>query len=76
MSVIGAEIKALVSRHFLEPDEYVRLYVFDKVTQVDRTIGVGKSGCHCYFSGHLLTPKASHFKQSVIVARGGKDGWD
>jgi hypothetical protein len=74
--VVGAEVKALGSPHFLEPDEYIRLYVFDKVAQVDRAVSVWKSGCDRYLSGHLFDSKGIQFQTSVIVTRREKDGWD
>jgi hypothetical protein len=60
MRVVGAEEKALGARHFLETDENIRLYIFDQVTQVDRTVGVWKSGRNRQFpsfQGHLFDSK-------------------
>jgi hypothetical protein len=43
VSVIGAEVKALVAAHFLEANPYIGLKIFHQMAYMNRTICIGQS---------------------------------
>jgi len=69
MGIVGAYVITGVSHEPLKSDPYIGLYIFHQVTDMDRSIGVGKRagnqnspgggiivgiGCHGMFFGLLL----------------------
>jgi hypothetical protein len=66
MCIVSANVPALVANHFLVTHPDVRLDIFDKVAEMDCTIGIGQGGCDKDFSRHgarLLKSKARFYRE-------------
>jgi len=55
MGVVGTEVKAEVTAHFLEADPDVGLEVFNEVAYMDWAICVGQGRCYNDFTGHSFS---------------------
>ena len=52
VSVVGAEVKALIAAYFLKPHPDIGLEIFDEMADVDGAVCVGQGGGNDDFTRH------------------------
>jgi hypothetical protein len=78
VGVVGADIMAFMPAHLLKSDPDIGLDVFDKMSEVDRAVGIGQGAGDEDFSwGHVLDGVSLVFRRKhwVLAPLSSKVKW-